>query len=466
MARVVQRRTPPYLTILFAILFVFAAVMDVLFFNKYNDAQEKLTATSNLRRQLANNEQLKRPEIRQMLNNYSKSVDDRGIPSTVVSQLQTQVSTLATAVTGLPNTSFLEAQQEVDKTFTAVNPPVRRGLVKHMTDFNEQLGVKEAEITRLKAEKAQLDTQVQGLQKELADAKSDFDAKLKAKSDEIAALDQKFQNFQTEHNQKLDDAKKEFEGSAAQIKKQVTELASQLDQTQREVTVWKKKYDKLSKEKLGTPIDTDKIVRRPDGKIVRILADESLVYINIGSKDRVTEDLRLTVYPYTGIPESGAGKAVLEVVNVDENVSECRVLQQSKDDPIVPGDLVANLVFDALRTYGFVVEGAFDLAGAGEATMAGNKAIKELVRRYGGRLMKDVAIDTDYVVLGDPPSQPRKPDDTDPQDAWDLYQERLKAFTRYQEVKGQAEGMQIPRLGAQRFLDLVGYIPTKVAEAE
>jgi hypothetical protein len=42
----------------------------------------------------------------------------------------------------------------------------------------------------------------------------------------------------------------------------------------------------------------------------------------------------------------------------------------------------------------------------------------------------------------------------------------MKAYNRYQEIKKQAEGMQIPRLGGKRFLDLVGYIPTKVAKAD
>ena len=39
MARVVQRRTPPYLLISFVVLFVVATVMAVLFYNKYADAQ-------------------------------------------------------------------------------------------------------------------------------------------------------------------------------------------------------------------------------------------------------------------------------------------------------------------------------------------------------------------------------------------------------------------------------------------
>ncbi|MGB2820295.1 MAG: hypothetical protein WBF17_04900 [Phycisphaerae bacterium] len=465
MARVVQRRTPPYLLIVFVILFVFAASMAVLFFTKYDGAQKQHLEEKEVRKQLADSEQLKRAEIRQMRNQYIKSAK-AGMGSTVVTQLNSQIAALADAITGLPNTTFLEAKQEIDKTFQVVKPPVRRGLVKHMTDFNEQLGVKEAEITKLNADKTQLTTELNAAKQALADAKTDFDTKLKQKDDQIAALDQKFQNFETDHNNKLAGAKKEYQTSVEEINKQVAAQADQIKDLDRETRRWKKKYEIEIDKKVRPAVDADRIVRRPDGKVLRVLADENLVYINIGSKNRVTEDLRLTVYPYTGIPDSGAGKAVVEVINVSDSVSECRIIEQAKDDPVIPGDLVANLVYDALRTYSFVVEGEFDIDGSGVPSIAGNKAIKELVRRYGGRLMNDVSIDSDYVILGDPPARPRKPDDTDPPDVWNLYNDRLKSFNRYKAVKDDAEGHQIPRLGGKRFLDLIGYIPTKVASTE
>jgi len=465
MARVVQRRTPPYLLIVFVILFVFATVMAVLFFNRYNGVKKRYAQTLALRKQLANNEQIKRPEVRQMLNAYSKSRGD-GIPTTVLAQLTSQVSTLADAVTGLPNTSFREAEQEIDKTFKAVKPPVRRGLVKHMTDFHEQLSVKDAELAKAKADKDQLAGQLATAQKDSADAKTDFEAKVKQKDAQIAALDQKFQTFEQDHNAKLATAKKEYAASVDEIKKQVAAQAEQITTVQRDARRWEKKYKIEIAKKVRPAVDTERLVRKPDGKVIRVLAEEGLVYINIGSKDRVTEDLRLTVYPYTGIPDSGAGKAVLQIRNVSESVSECRIIQQAKDDPIIAGDLVANLVYDALRTYSFVVEGQFDVDVTGTPTVAGNRAIKELVRRYGGRLLKDVSIDSDYVILGVSPSRPRKPDDTDPQDVWDLYQQRLKEYNRYMDVKRQAEGLQVPRLGGKRFLDLIGYVPTKVASTE
>lgn len=459
MARVVQRRTPPYLLIAFVVLFVAATVMAVLFYNKFADAQLRYQAQDARMKELASYDQLnKSDETTKMIAEFHKP---DGPHKTVIGQFRDQVGELAAAITGLPNSSFPEAQQSIDRTFKAIK--VTPGsLTKHMIDYNDQLGVKDTTIKGLQNDKAQLDEKLKAVGKELADAKADFEKKLKDKDDQLAAMDKKFQNFETDHNQKLEDAKKEFISARDDLNKQMAVQADSIVDLNKKIAVVSKKLE-IEMGKKIRPVLTE--VRRADGKIKQVVGDKGMVFIDIGSKDRVTEDLRFTVYPVTGIPENGAGKGVIEVTNISDGVSECRIVQQKKDDPIVAGDLVANVVFSSLRSYNFVVEGQFDVDGTGIPSQAGTKAIKDLVRRYGGQIGNEVSLDTDYVVLGDQPPRPRKPEDTAPQEEWDIYQERMKAFNRYQEIKKQAESMQIPRLGGKRFLDLVGYIPTKVAKA-
>jgi hypothetical protein len=464
MARVVQPRTPPYLAIVLALLFVIATVMAVLFFTRYNTAKKGLDSARTQRDRLANSDQLRRPDVKEMVEEYRKSRG--GLQKTVVGQLSDQISQLADAITGMPSTPFLDAKSEIEKTFEEVKPPVRRGLVQHMVDFHKRLAVKDNEIATLQADKTKLQDDLAKAKKDLADAQGDFATKSGQKDQEIASLLQKFQKFEESHTQSLALAKKEYQDSADQISKRAKAQDDEIRTLTRDRNKWKTKYENLYRTKVGTPLDTAKVYRRPDGEIRQVLSEEGLVYLNIGAKDHVTEDLRFTVYPYTGIPDSGAGKAVIEVTNVSGNVSECRIIEQTKDNPIIAGDLVANVVYDALRTYGFIVEGAFDVNNTGDPTMAGNKAIKDLVRRYGGRIMKEVSIDTDYVILGDAPARPRKPDDTDAPGVWNLYNERLKAFNRYREVEDQAKRLQIPRLGGKRFLDLVGYVPAKAEATE
>lgn len=458
MARVVQRRTPPYLLIVFVILFIFATVMAVLFFNRYNTAEENLKGLRDLRAQIISGEQEGRAEITAMMDAYARQSNSS---NTVVGQLSAQVASLANDITGSPNSTFEEAKRRIDQTFQAVNPPTRHGLLSHMSEFNSQLEVKQAEIGKLNADAKQLTTELAGAKKELEDAKADFEGKLAEKDKQIAALDTKFETAEAQHTAQLDATKNTFNEAIGELRKQVEAQAGEAKIRDAMVLDLERKIRELEDKKTPGHIKTDQVADRSDGKVRSVIQDEGLVYLGIGSKDRVTEGLRFTVFPYTGVTPTGQGKGVVEVYNVSANVCEARIIRQSKEDPIIAGDLVANLVYDALRDYRFVVEGNFDLNDTGEATPAGNKAVKELIRRYGGTVVDELSVGTAFVVLGDAPGRPRKPDDTDPQDAWDLYQERLKAYNRYQEIKTQAANLKIPLISSQRFLDLVGYIPSK-----
>ena len=460
MARVVQRRTPPYLLIVFVILFVFATVMAVLFFNKFNTAEEDRVKLRQTQSQLISPSESRNADITAMIREYDKSRQS-GSPQTVVGQLRAEVSSLAHDITGSPNSGYEEARQRIEQTFQAINPPARHGLLDHMKDFNSLLGAKEAEIGKMKADFDQARADLAKAQEQLTAANTAFEEKLKEKDSQFSAIEAKFTAFSTQTDAKREEDKKQFDASVLELRKQVEAVAKDLESRMRERDLWKKKYEDLLASIARPPLDPDKVIYRPDGKIVSVVSTEGMVYLNIGSKDRVTEGLQFSVYPYTGIPQTGKGKGVVEVINVSPDVCEARIIQQSKDNPITAGDLVANVVFDSLRKYNLLVEGNFDLNGTGEATPVGNKAIQELIRRYGGSIVKDLTIETDFVVLGDAPLKPKKPEDSAPQEEWDLYQERLKDYNRYQQIKDTAAGMKIPVISSRRFLDLIGYVPTK-----
>lgn len=459
MARVVQRRTPPYLLIVFVILFIFATVMAVLFFNKFNAADEKQKVLRGHRAKIISGEQEGRAQIRDMIRKYDESQSDA--TKTVVGQLTAQVASLAKHITGSPNTTFEAAEQRIEQTFKAVNPPTRRGLLAHMSDFNSQLDVKQAEIGKLKDDIKQFATELAGAKKELDDTKAGFEAQLAEKNKQIAALDTQFANAETAHSAKLEEAKKTFNDAIGEYRKQVEAQAGEAKLLQDKILKLEREVVRLNNLLTPGHMNTEEVAYRPDGKVHSVDQAQGLVYLNIGSKDRVAEGLRFTVFPYTGVDPTGQGKGVVEVYNVSERVCEARIIRQSKASPIIAGDLVANLVFDSLRDYKFLVEGDFDLNDTGEATRAGNKAVKEIIRRYGGSVVDELSISTAFVVLGDQPGRPRKPDENDPGDAWDLYQERLKAFNRYQEIKTRAVELKVPVISSARFLDLVGYVPSK-----
>lgn len=460
MARVVQRRTPPYLLIVFVILFIFATVMAVLFLNKFNTAEEQRQKLEATERQLISSAEARNADIVAMMRDYDKPRPG-GVPQTVVGQLKAEVLSLAGDITGSQNSGYEEAKQRIEQTFQAINPPTRIGLLAHMTNFNSQLVVKETDIAKLKADAGQLRTKVADAEAKLA---ADADAHLKALADkdsQFAASEARYAEFTKQSDAKREEDKKKLDESVDELRKQMEALSKDIEARTRERDLARVQYETLLKKLTRPPLDTDKLIGRADGKVVSIVPLEGMIYLNIGAKDRVTEGLQFSVYPYTGVPADGKGKGVVEVVTVRPDVCEARIIQQSKESPIIVGDMVANLVFDSLRSYNMLVEGNFDLNGTGESSPAGNKAIKELIRRYGGQIVKDLSIETDFVILGDAPLKPKKPEDSAAQEEWDLYQERMKDFNRYQQIKDAAAGMKIPVISSKRFLDLIGYVPTK-----
>ena len=60
------------------------------------------------------------------------------------------------------------------------------------------------------------------------------------------------------------------------------------------------------------------------------------------------------------IPEDGKGKAEIEVFNVTKRIAAAKINRSSVKNPIVPEDIVANLIWDSQTSNRFVVVGDFD----------------------------------------------------------------------------------------------------------
>jgi hypothetical protein len=193
---------------------------------------------------------------------------------------------------------------------------------------------------------------------------------------------------------------------------------------------------------------------------LRVITGENLCYINLGSKDSVAAGMSFTVYPPTGVEKSGEGKASLVITEVYKTTSECRLRDQQRDDPVVAGDLVANVAFDPTRTHIFVVAGNFDLHGAGMPTPGGAEEVRTLIRQFGGKLADEVDINTDFVILGEKPVSKEEPPGLDPQ-ARQVFREQAKAIEHFDQIQNRASELHIPMLNTNRFLAFVGYAPIR-----
>jgi hypothetical protein len=247
-----------------------------------------------------------------------------------------------------------------------------------------------------------------------------------------------------------------------------TAAQTQVAELNRQLTSANTKIETLNNKFSDKRVNTkDPVVRHADGKIIRI-PGKDVVYINLGSAESITPGLTFEVYDKVdGIPPAGdptnddnlpKGKASIEVVRVGAGSSEARVVRQTPGTQVTEGDLIANLVYDPNVKYNFVVYGDFDMDRNGVATPQDADVVRRLITQWGGKLMDQVNVDTDFVVLGKEPVLPvfTKEELQDPFNAKKL-SDAQAALDAYVQVRRTASDLHIPIVNQNRFLYLIGY---------
>jgi hypothetical protein len=214
-------------------------------------------------------------------------------------------------------------------------------------------------------------------------------------------------------------------------------------------------------DNIAPPPDSSIAAYQPDGEILLIDDQSKIVHIDIGIKDRVYQGLTFSVYDkHAPIPKDGKGKAQIEIYNVGDTISAARIIEDDIKTPIILNDTIINLIWDKNKTNNFAVAGDFDLDGDTFADIDGPEKIKALINKWGGAVVENVSIETDYVVLGQEPIVPRKPTfeemGVDPL-AQDRYDNAVQRHDRYLQVQQQAQNYSIPIFNTERFLYFVGY---------
>lgn len=244
-------------------------------------------------------------------------------------------------------------------------------------------------------------------------------------------------NYEQEHQEKL-------------------QIQAQLKMTQDKM---KSLQDELNKI---VPLpDSEVVAHKSDGKIILVDNSANVVHLNIGRDDRVYPGLTFAVYDKNmPIPKDGKGKAEIKVFRVDKNISTALITKSQIKRPIILDDNVANLIWDSDKTNVFSIEGAFDLDGDGKIENDAVDKIKTLIEKWGGKVANNVSIETDFLVLGKPPSILIRPSVTelemDPM-ATERYEASRQKRVHYQDIQKQAQALLIPVFNYERFLFFIGY---------
>ncbi len=455
-----------YTVITFVALFIIATTCAVIYYVKAEDYKTQINTDKAILNNIATLTER---------NNLSKIV---GTPEKNMSMLGTMEKLLGDmvgAITGEAGAN-VPASVKTNEANIKINATVEGlfndGLISSGENVNliglvEQL---KAELDRATVGSRQLDQRYQKLQ-------DDFDAaERESRFKEQQLIDEKnrFQTLADDVQAKYDELRQlmdkstteqiqiymdKLEKADARLKERTLELLT----TQEELAAAQKDLaEAVAKlESLKKPLADEVAAYKPDARIVSIDSKNKVVYLDIGRKDHVYRGLTFSVYDRNvPIPEDGKGKAEIEIFKIEENVSAAKINESSRKNPIVPEDIVANLIWDSKTSNRFIVAGDFDIDGNGAIDSDGLDRIVRLVRRWGGRIVDEVTIETDFVVLGTRPSSLPRPTteqiEIDPT-VEQKYEASLELGRRYDKIGLQARTLSVPVINQQKFLHLTGY---------
>ena len=283
---------------------------------------------------------------------------------------------------------------------------------------------------------------------------------LQAQYDQVNAnYEQLKQSMQMSADQQIQDYMDRLEKSEERLELKNIELAN----TQQELATTKESLQTALQqlEEIKPQPDIEVLAFRPDARIIEVDRQTSVVYLDVGSDSHVYVGLTFSVYDKNKpIPEDGKGKAEIEVFDVTKTISAARINNESKRNPIVRDDIVANLIWDSESSNTFVVAGDFDFDGDGVVERDGTEKNIRLIEYWGGTLNNAVSINTDFVLLGERPEELPEPTraeiDIDPT-IEQKYLASVERAKRYDMVLSRATTLAVPVFNQQRFLHLIGY---------
>lgn len=311
---------------------------------------------------------------------------------------------------------------------------------------------------------AELTADVDRLNRSVSDQQSQLQERVQELRDQLAAAEADHSRYRKERDQEVAELKKNLEQQQKACDADLTDERQHTAALQGKVEEFQ--------QRLGTLLDRfgpfmmapeeREVARRADGRILRAMPGDPLVYINRGRKDRLVRGMRFAVYsPDEAIPADGQAKAQIEVVSMEDRWSECRVMSVAPRAVITEGDLVANPVYDPDRRISFVVLGGFDLDHDGAVDSDGAAVIESMISDWGGTVSKQVTALTDFVIAGLTPPRPSEKSPASSSLSSSgipaATGSTLQAYDLYERTIETARTLGIPILPQEVFLNFLGY---------
>lgn len=433
---------------IFAILFVIMLVLSIVFYAQLGDLKsEKEKATEKLVEFVKPDEKADQ-RIVTLLAERSRG--------SVVGQLLDENSRLKGLISGNSQATMdmIEGSELTSRNLVPGQP-----MLTEIDRLRAEVSAAQQKQQEAESSRADAFTRMEQAEDDRDVARQGFDDALIDLHGSLADLNAAFETHKADVESMRQTLEQQMAGMRVEARQKLAAQISESDRLESEVT----RLEQDLIEQGGNQGPSIEPWRQSDGRILAFLPERDMVYINLGSFDRLTLGMTFEVYDArTGVAsdESGElrGKGSIELVKIEKDTALARIVAIDRGAVIAKGDLIANVVYDPKQTFKFVVHGEYDLNSFGQPNAIDRKLVETMIDRWGGQLLDQLNTDADYLVLGAAPSLPHalSPNEIDPTKIR-IFEEQLRKYNDYEEMKTQAQKLSIPILNQNRFLFLVGY---------
>jgi len=431
-------------------------VTTMVFYGNAQSAQSELDAANEDYKQFVSPQEREHAAIRAIRDEASRE------RKTVVGFLATNKSELMQTVIGEPSLGMAELRERLANVEGAEGSSLL-GLIELKNDqiatLDEQLVAAESERRAAQAAARDEAERVADIENDFNGAASDMQNEVSVYADSNKQLADGFIAIEGRRIDQMEELRNDFVSREQRMQNAVDELENENIALQAQIArlLGEGGVDR------AMPLNEEALV---DGTVNQVSSGDEIV-ISIGRNKKAILGMTFAIYDdATDIridEETGEypqGKAVVEIIRVEETFSRARVISFSQGNPIVRGDVIANAIYDPTKTYKFVVDGLFDTDKDGIASRFERETLEALIERWGGILVNDISGDVDFVVLGEKPILPPQPTSGAPVATIQEYVRLQQEIQRYDDLMEKAQLTSMPLLNANRLETLIGDFPS------
>src|SRR5262245_21844493 len=425
----------------FAILAILLAGMSFFFFSSAKTAQKDLearTKTVSEQQQQINKLMYKVDAMSYVLGSDGKTLQDVDVSRSKAGGDDPKVKELLDTFAGDVALVGDQVGAEGTKNYHLFTAGLLTALNKKnssASDFLEQS--KNADAARIKV-----------AQDEAARSKAATDAAEKAAtdykqaSDTFAADRAKIEEDQNQFTTKLTSLKSDASNS---VKKMSDEKEALLKQV---ATL------RATNQRLVEELDTHRrkmagLKEQPDGRIMRVDQRLRMVWIDIGRADGLLRQTSFAVYDHNeNGPSNTKPKGRIEVINVEDRMSEARILEDLPSNPIISGDVIETPAWSPGQRIHFALAMKMDINNDGvddydlvKSIILMNGGVIDAELRPDGTRFGNIDPNTRYFVVGDKPNEATT-------------KETLNRFVAFDQDRAN---LSIPKIPVKELLAMMGW---------